>query len=81
MPEQVPEFLLIDEQVKVDLHVFALEGPASLTLQLLGTADLFEQTSVDRMTADFHEILQQMVADPGQTIDRLLPEPRHRGVG
>jgi amino acid adenylation domain-containing protein len=78
-PLPIETLSLMDEQVKVDLHVIIQEIPEHLYFQLVGAVDLFEPESVKAMAADIEALLGEIAEHPDRPIDQLLAEPRHRG--
>ena len=71
-----PELLLTPLELssttsKFDLTLFAIEVPDGLRLNLEYSADLFDAATADRMLAHFQVLLEEIVADPDQSIGAI----------
>ena len=71
-----PELLLTPLELssatsKFDLTLFATEVPEGLRLNLEYSADLFDAATVDRMLAHFQILLEEIIADPDQSIGAI----------
>jgi amino acid adenylation domain-containing protein len=85
---QAPDLLvapveLTSESAKFDLSLFATEIPEGLRLNLEYSTDLFDAATADRMLTHFQILLEEIVANPDQTISgipMLTSEERSRVV-
>jgi non-ribosomal peptide synthetase component F len=66
---------------RYDLALDVEGGEDFLLCHLLAAADLLTPEGLAAVKQDLLTLLEQVVADPGAPLDRLLPEPRHRPVG
>ena len=56
---------------KFDLTLFATEVPEGLRLNLEYSADLFDAATAERMLAHFQILLEEIIADPDQSIGAI----------
>ena len=56
---------------KFDLTLFATEVPEGLRLNFEYSADLFDSATADRMLAHFQILLEEIIADPDQSIGAI----------
>jgi amino acid adenylation domain-containing protein len=58
-------------QARFDLELYIGEDDEKLACYFIYNTDLFEAATIERMAGHFHNILQGMVADPGQRIGEI----------
>ena len=56
---------------KFDLTLFATEVPEGLRLNFEYSADLFDAATAERMLAHFQILLEEIIADPDQSIGAI----------
>lgn len=60
-----------NKTAKFDLVLVVIEAPAGLRVSFEYNIDLFDTSTIERMTGHFQQLLEGIVADPEQKISRL----------